>query len=450
MRVMFKKMIWLPVVLVALAGVAFLIFLRPTKKPYSPVVVIGLDGADWHIIDPLFEKGKLPNLRALVQQGSWGILHTDRPTKSPVIWTSIATGMTMLKHGILDYRFVTENDIEIPYSAGERRAKTVWNILGEEGHSVGIINWFVTFPAEEVNGFLVSDRFRLGVYKYLPGEKVTFPEELKDTLFPHVVMFKDKKYKKILREEELKDYWSEGEAKNVQIPEGRDRQVKNFRIYLLQDKSIENVTLFLRENISVDLFATYFRLIDTTSHFTSIYIDDSLRDRWIKDNETFGGPTPETEEELYQNMAGIVEPVYSYLDRVVGRIMEKSSPDTTFILVSDHGFNFSSKGYGHYETPKMANGIVLIKGPGIKAGHRLEQASIYDITPTILYLFDLPVGEDMDGRVLLDAFQEDYKENRQVRFISTYGSPLEQAKAKKPRALDKEVLEDLRSLGYIK
>jgi hypothetical protein len=112
-RAMFKKMIWLPVVLVVLAGVAFLIFLGPTKKPYSPVVVIGLDGADWHIIDPLFEKGKLPNLRALVQQESWRILHIDSPRKSPVIWTSIITGMTMLKHGILGYRFVTENDIEM-------------------------------------------------------------------------------------------------------------------------------------------------------------------------------------------------------------------------------------------------------------------------------------------------------------------------------------------------
>jgi predicted AlkP superfamily phosphohydrolase/phosphomutase len=445
-----KWIFWLIPVLGIAFVLVFLVFRGPNKKPVPPVVLIGLDGADWHIIHPLFERGKLPYLQALVQQGSWAILQTDRPTKSPVIWTSIASGMTMLKHGILDYRYVTENNIEIPYSAGERRVKTFWNILGEEGYSVGVINWFVTFPAEEVNGFLVSDRFRLGVYKYLPEDKITFPDELKDTLFPHVVMFKDQQYKKILREEALKDFWSEGEAKNIQIPEGRERQVKNFRIYVLQDKSIENVSLFLLENVSVDMFATYFRLIDTTSHFASIFIDEGLRDKWIRDNEAFGGPTPAIEEELYQNMATIVEPVYSYLDRVVGRIMEKAAPNTTFILVSDHGFNFSSEGYGHYETPKIANGVILIKGPGVKPGYRLEQATIYDVTPTILYLFDLPVGEDMDGHVLLDAFQDDYKMGKQVRFIPTYGSPLEQAQAKKPRALDKEVLEDLKSLGYIK
>lgn len=268
-------------------------------QPAVPVVLIGPDGADWNIIQPLFEMGKLPYLQALVREGSWGVLQTDRPAKSLVIWTSIASGMTMKKHGILDYRYVTENNIEIPYSAGERRAKTFWNILREEG---------------------------------------------------------------------MKDYWSEGEAKNIPVPEGRERQVKNFRIYVLQDKSIENVSLFLMENISVDLFATYLRLIDTISHFTSIFINEVLREQWIQDNEKFGVPTPETEEKLYRNMDTVVEPVYSYLDQVVGRIMAKFVENTTFMLVSDHGFKFSSHGYGHYETPKLAHGIILIKGPGIKPG----------------------------------------------------------------------------------
>lgn len=56
----------------------------------------------------------------------------------------------------------------------------------------------------------------------------------------------------------------------------------------------------------------------------------------------------------------------------------------------------------------------------------------------------------MDGQVLLEAFRDDYKVDKTVRFIPTYGSYLKQAEAKESRALDKEVLEDLRSLGYIK
>jgi len=441
-------MIFSLLLILSIAVLLAYFFLRGKENP--PVVLIGLDGADWNIIHPLFERGKLPHLASLVREGSWGILQTIRPTKSPVIWTSIATGKTMLKHGILDFKYVTKNNIEIPYSAEEKIAKTFWDILSEERFTVGVINWFVTFPAEVVNGFMVSNRFRVGVFKYLPEQGITYPEELKDEIFSQMVMIKHKKYQKILREEGMKDYWSESKAKKIQIPSGREQQVKNFRIYTLQDKSIENVTLFLLKNVSVDLFATYFRLIDTTSHFTSIFVDNDLREIWIKENDEFGAPTPETEKRLYQNMATIVEPVYSYMDNVVGRIMSRSPENTTFILVSDHGFNFSSKGYNHYETPTIAHGIIIIKGPEIKPGHRLVNAHIFDITPTILWLFNLPVGEDMDGKVLLDAFQESFKKKRKIRFIPTYGGPPDKAKAKEPRALDKEVLEDLKSLGYIK
>ena len=445
-----KRLLWLlPVLLFVLVAV-YVLFLRPGNPQVNPVVLIGLDGADWNIILPLFERGKLPNLARWVQEGSWGVLHTVRPTKSPVIWTSIATGKTMIKHGILDYQFITENNIAIPYSAGERIAKTFWNILSEEGFTVGVVNWFVTFPAEPVNGFLVSDRFRIGVYKYLPEDGVTFPDELKDVIFPQVVMFKDKKYKKILRDEGMYDYWSHSQEENLPIPAGRDRQVKNFRIYTLQDKSIENASLFLLEKIPVDLFATYFRLIDTTSHFTSIFVDEKLRDIWIEENEELGEPSPETQKKLYQNMSAIVEPVYSYMDKVVGRIMDKSPENATFILVSDHGFNFSNKGYGHYDTPSIAHGVFAIKGPGVKPANKLENAHIYDITPTLLYLFGLPVGEDMDGRVLVEAFQDGFNKSRKIGFVPSYGAPLKSEEAKKPRDLDKEVLEDLRSLGYIK
>jgi hypothetical protein len=76
--------------------------------------------------------------------------------------------------------------------------------------------------------------------------------------------------------------------------------------------------------------------------------------------------------------------------------------------------------------------------------------SIYDVTPTLLYLFDLPLGEDMDGQVILDAFQDDFQKSRKIRFVSSYGAPAKLDETKKSRKLDKEVLEDLRSLGYIK
>ncbi|MFO7865507.1 MAG: alkaline phosphatase family protein, partial [Candidatus Aminicenantes bacterium] len=96
-----KKLIAAAAVFIVAAAVLFFFFLKPPAPP-PKVMVIGLDGADWNIINPLLEQNKLPHLRSLIENGSSGVFHTVRPTKSPVLWTSIGTGKTMLKHGVLD------------------------------------------------------------------------------------------------------------------------------------------------------------------------------------------------------------------------------------------------------------------------------------------------------------------------------------------------------------
>lgn len=436
----------------AIFAAAIFIYFQTTtgEEAINPVVVIGLDGADWNIIDPLLQQGKLPHLEGLIREGSWGVLETFRPTKSPVVWTSIATGKTMLKHGILDYSFVAKNDIEVPYSGGERRVKAFWNILSEREYTVGVINWFCTFPPEEVNGYLVSDRYRLGVLKYPFKQAVTFPATLDEKIYPQVVRMKERKYRKIIKEEGIEDYLEKIKKKKISFPQNRLPQLKRFQVYALQDKSIENISLFLFDRVPVDLFATYFRLIDITSHFGSLFVTRDQRQKWVAENEKYGKPTPETAKLLYLDMADFIEPIYTYLDNVIGRIMSKARENTTFVVVSDHGFNFSKKGYRHYDTLDIPHGIVILKGPNIKSGHRLEKANVFDITPTLLYLFDLPLGKDMDGRVLLDAFEDKFARKRKIRYIPTFEGPYTSTPKRDVKALDKEVLEELRSLGYIK
>jgi predicted AlkP superfamily phosphohydrolase/phosphomutase len=434
------------------AAVVFLYFqISGGEEKTGPVVLIGLDGADWNIMNPLLEEGKLPHLKRLIDGGSSGVLRSFRPTKSPVVWTSIATGKSMVKHGIVDWTFVNKNEIEVPYSASERRVKSFWNILSERELTVGVINWFVTFPPDVVNGFMVSNRFRASVFRYLMNEDVTFPKELKKQIYPHVVRVKDNRYREVIKEEGLRDYIDLSREWKITISEGRLNQVRNFRVYSLQDKSIENISLWLLERQPVDLFATYLRLIDTTSHFGSLFISPELRKKWQEENELYQKPTRETEKLLFAEMTRFIEPVYSYLDNVVGRIVAKSDEKATFVIVSDHGFNFSKVGYNHYNTVEIPHGIIIMSGPDIKKGHRLEEAHVYDVTPTLLYMFDLPVGKDMDGKVLLDAFNKRMVRKKEVRFIPSYEGPHAfRAKTKRSEALDKEELEDLKSLGYIK
>ena len=202
-----KKKTYAGIFIIFIAVIALYFFYKHEKKiPINPVIVIGLDGADWHILNPLFRKGELPNLNRLIKEGSSGVLHTIRPTKSPVIWTSIATGKTMLKHAVLDWTYVKENNIEIPYNVNDRKVKAVWKILSEQNFSVGSINWWCTFPAEKVNGYVISDRFRIEVDDFSEGDGITFPPELNGRLYPKLIKIKDKQYGELRRKEKIVDF----------------------------------------------------------------------------------------------------------------------------------------------------------------------------------------------------------------------------------------------------
>jgi len=71
-------------------------------------VLLGFDGAAPNLIAPLLAEGRLPAIQRLIDEGAYGTLRSDRPTKSAIIWNSIATGKTMLKHGIIDWTYANQ------------------------------------------------------------------------------------------------------------------------------------------------------------------------------------------------------------------------------------------------------------------------------------------------------------------------------------------------------
>src|SRR5205807_7837341 len=73
------------------------------SRPARPVIFVGLDGADWQLLDDYMANGSMPNLNRLVANGAGGIIHTDYPPLSPLVWTTMMTGTGPLDHGILDF-----------------------------------------------------------------------------------------------------------------------------------------------------------------------------------------------------------------------------------------------------------------------------------------------------------------------------------------------------------
>jgi predicted AlkP superfamily phosphohydrolase/phosphomutase len=430
-------------VLSVLTAVYFFVFREKESPPVSPrVVIIGLDGAGWNIINPLLEENALPYFNYLMKNGSYGTLTTIKPTISSVVWTSIATGKSMVKHGVVDWTYLNKHNIRVPYRRSERRAKTFWNILSELGWRVGVINWFITFPPEEVNGFMVSEEFRHLGKREISKIEMTYPKVLQKKL--QFVLRTKRDFPKIREEENLPDF-----KERKPSGEGPRRLSPFYDNFVIQDKMIELTSLYLFERFPVDAFATYFRLIDVVSHFGCGYIDPQLLKKG-KEEEQKGKVSQETLASIDRAFSQILKPVYAYSDRILGKFLKLVNSQTTVIVVSDHGFGFHKGGYGHSDTPEIPHGIILIKGPHIKKGYKIKNAHIYDILPTLLYAFNLPIGKDIDGKVLEEAFDEKFLKKQPIRYIDSYEGEVKIKKGEGDKILDQKTLEELRALGYIK
>lgn len=121
------------------------------------VLVIGLDSAPLSLLEPWIQAGELPNLTKLMASGATGILNSTFPPLSPAAWSSFATGMNPGKHGVFDHGYRQPGTYRIvPTNARLRGGKALWEIIGEQGGRVGVINVPETYPPQSVNGFLIT------------------------------------------------------------------------------------------------------------------------------------------------------------------------------------------------------------------------------------------------------------------------------------------------------
>ncbi len=411
-----------------------------SKMKNPKVILIGIDGADWRHIYPFLEEGLLPNFRYLLKNGSHGYLKTYPPGRSPVVWTSIATGKSMLKHGVIDWVYLSESGKQVPYSGSELKALRVWKILNLSNKKVGVINWLCSYPPEKVNGYVVSEGFKHGVAISPLEGRITYPHSLLEKIEPKLKRG-EKEYYETIKEEGFPDVYK------MNLSDERKDELKT---WILQDKSIEDVSLYLLRNVPVDFYTTYFRIVDVIGHYSSGMVKREVAEKWAEECLSKGVVSKKIQGDFENEVRNIFKPYYIYMDKVIGKFLSKAPKNSTFIIVSDHGFRISCKGFGHYPDPP--NGIIVMKGPGIKKNNEIKNATIYDITPTILYIFGMPVAKDMDGKVILEAFKDKYRKVKEIHYIESYENLSQEIKRKEKRIdrLDEETLEQLRSLGYIK
>ncbi len=262
------------------------------------VLIIGLDGATWDVLNPLMAEGRMPRLREAVEAGASGILRSTTPPITPAAWTTFLTGKQPGSHGIIDFeRYdVHTNKLELNSTRCLGHVRNIWQILGDRGFAIGSVNVPMTYPPIPVNGFLVSGF---------------------ETPGPH----KEFVYPALLKKELLKRWPDPTVRKNWQRK--RFRGIAQFEDNVAYvSRSFHQgaaMTKWLGDRHGWDVLMVVLKLVDNLQHKTWKYLDP----RWANRDP---------------KRAEITKRGFAEADRSVGELLDYArSRDATVLMVSDHG-----------------------------------------------------------------------------------------------------------------
>jgi predicted AlkP superfamily phosphohydrolase/phosphomutase/tetratricopeptide (TPR) repeat protein len=405
------------------------------------MLLIGWDSADWKIIHPLLDQGKLPALKRLVEGGISGNLATLEPQLSPMLWTSIATGKMAYHHGVHGFTEVDPvSGRVVPVSAATRCCKTLWEMLGERGLRSHVVGWFATQGERGLKGKMVSN-----MYGHLRG--ITPEQAPEDWPGPAAGTYWPDDLGRELDALRVSPFEMTGDdilrafvPRAHEVDQTRDHRLHQLAARLAEAYSIQSAATWLMEtNPEWDFMAVYFRAIDEVSHVFMPYHPPRMEG------------VPEGDYEMYR---GVVEGIYRAHDMMLERLVELAGPETAVMLVSDHGFHsdhlrpkFTPRVPAGITVWHRAQGVIAAAGPDFKRDELIHGARLLDIAPTVLHYFGLPVGEDMEGRVLGEAFRD----RRPVETVSSWevGGEERQARGSLSAADGEALLEQFAALGYI-
>jgi hypothetical protein len=413
----------------------------PETPPVARVILVGVDGLDWKIVNPLIESGRMPNLARLVARGAAGPLETLLPTYSPIVWASVATGKVMEKHGIDFFGKREAGGRLTPYTSNSRQAQALWNILSRSGLSVAVVGWWNTWPAEAVEGVMVSDRAvytRLNLWFSSPrfGEDLprqTHPPELFDTLAPLAAVPEDAYgtfLDRFIPKEEQRE------------PSGRLHDPA-YELFLAQvrDAAYARMLRAVLEEDTPAFIAFYLNGVDIASHY---FWKHRFPDQWD------GSVDPEE----IARYGDVIDAYAAYVDGQIGWLLEQASDDCVVIVISDHGFQVGRRSDSphisgtHFDSAPP--GVIVMAGGPIAPGTRIDRASVYDIAPSVLHLMGLAVGEDMDGRVLPEVMQAPGHSPRPVETLASWETGAPERSIDPIRTeQDDAIVRRLRALGYL-
>ncbi|MCG8455847.1 MAG: alkaline phosphatase family protein [Holophagales bacterium] len=380
--------------------------------------VVGLEAATLDAILPLAEQGRLPFFADILSRGVQARLGTLEPTRRTPAWVSLVTGKYPYEHGVVgetlrEAHFLGSTEPErhldlLPVglrplglfpevravASTDLRSSTLWQILERLGSNATVVGWPATDPPDARATNLVSDRF------FTEGASPEHASSLE--LAQRSALFDTP-----IEEIDPKHLSRFGMTPPEPVVEALREDVwrQDLGLFLLdRDPPTDALFLFLPGlgEVSKRYFGGF-----SASQFE-------------------GRQEPESVE-----AARLSSAYYEHLDEYLGRLWAALPSQRMLVVVSAHGVHEprglrevsrfllrqpATRGYFD-DTP---DGVLLLLGDGVRAGSTVREADLLDLVPTLLYGLGFPVARDLDGTVLIDAFDTAYMARRPLTFVPSY------------------------------
>ncbi|HEV2720970.1 MAG TPA: alkaline phosphatase family protein [Thermoanaerobaculia bacterium] len=403
---------------------------RDARSAPGRVAIFALDGADWELLSELSNDGRIPNLKALMQGGATASMQSIQPMVSPMLWTTVATGLTPDRHGVLDY---IDPALHTPADAFVRRAPALWEIADSFGRSSLVANWWTDWPPSAHQNTIFDAPVELRA-------NAIYPADVEQRAASLVVPVDTVGYAQIRRFLNI----SPAEFDKAVNGGAATDPINVFRRVLAKTWSDHRVAINLyndarRNNRDPLLVMMSYEGTDDVNHLFAPY-HPPYRDG--------------VSQEGYRKFWPAVANYYSEVDRLLGEWMSALAPDTNVIIVSAHGFR-----WGKTRPYAMPNGRATLsdhRSPGIfiaygqrvapsRANHAM---TLFDVAPTALALLGLPKSMEMPGNVAQWAFK-DVAPLTSVRVVS-YSEFVNWKPIPSAAAVDtKQYQADLQAVGHL-
>ena len=404
---------------------------RGPEKSQPRILIIGIDGASPLITFPMIKAGQLPHLAKLAAEGVSGPLRSVLPLYSPRIWNTIATGRPAQEHGIPAFVKKTDEGEKELYLSSDRRVPALWNILSASGRSVGVVNWWTTYPPEKINGVMVSDHF---FPEQISMIKKTFKaNRASNGALVHPESWLPRAEARLLDPTPLTDF-SDLFSDNDGLPHWVS--LPTLRQQYTTDEEIVRVALGLKADHQPDVLMVFLPGIDRISHWL-----------WgnLEPDELYPpGLRPSVDER--QAGATALRQYYAFTDALIGRLVEGYAPEDLVLVVSDHGFEAGVSLMlltGKHDSPNALNGVLFARGQGIPVDQPAGPVNVFELTPSVLTFAGLPVAQNMA------AGPAPFLGKVRIAPIASYDDiPIERY-APAQSGNEEDIIEHLRALGYL-